>query len=245
MDQTKGSLPLSAFYVLTLGTLLLLVIWGSRAVKVISENLPVRDRLCVVIDPGHGGIDGGATSCTGVPESSLNLEIATVLKDLMNFLGCETKMVRTGDYSIHTEGSTIAQQKVSDLKERVKIANSNPDGIYVSIHQNYFADSKYYGPQIFYAATEGSCELAKALNTNLAPESNRRAKEAQGIYLMEQVKCTAILVECGFLSNPKEEALLRSRSYQQKLCAVLTAGILERYNEKEHVRRAPQFYSMM
>ena len=108
MEKLKGPVPLSAFYVLTLGTLLLLVIWGSRAVSVISENMPISRSCCYVIDPGHGGIDGGATSCTGILESKFNLDISLKLNDLLHFLGYETMLIRNGDYSVYTEGSTIA-----------------------------------------------------------------------------------------------------------------------------------------
>lgn len=238
MEKLKGPVPLSAFYVLTLGTLLLLVIWGSRAVSVISENMPVSRSCCYVIDPGHGGIDGGATSCTGILESKFNLDISLKLNDLLHFLGYETKMIRSGDYSVYTEGSTIAAQKVSDLKERLRIANSTENAVYVSIHQNYFSDSRYYGPQIFCADTPGSAELARLLQANLnamlAPESNRQSKLGQGIYLLERIKCTGILIECGFISNPKDEALLRNPDYQNKLCGIIAFCLIDSSSKTEH-----------
>ena len=225
----KGKLPLSALYCLTIGGLLLAVIWGSRAITVISENMPVERQHCIIIDAGHGGEDGGATSCTGKLESSFNLEISLRLNDLLHLLGYDTAMIRTSDVSIYTKGETIAQKKVSDLKERVRIANETENALLVSIHQNTYPESRYSGAQVFYSDTAGSQQLAKELQSGFAATvnqgSNRKSKKANGIYLMEHISCTGILVECGFLSNPEEEARLRSMEYQKKICCVIASSV--------------------
>lgn len=225
----KGKLPLSALYCLTIGGLLLAVIWGSRAITVISENMPVERQHCIIIDAGHGGEDGGATSCTGKLESSFNLEISLRLNDLLHLLGYDTAMIRTSDVSIYTKGETIAQKKVSDLKERVRIANETENALLLSIHQNTYPESRYSGAQVFYANTAGSQQLAKelqrAFTATVNQGSNRKSKKADGIYLMEHISCTGILIECGFLSNPKEEARLRSAEYQKKLCCVIASSV--------------------
>lgn len=212
-------------YLVILGCFIFAGIGGSRAITTISESAPLTDRKCVIIDPGHGGKDGGATSCTGILESTINLEIALRLNDLMHFLGVETMMIRTGDYSIHTSGETIASQKVSDLKERVRIVNETADAILVSIHQNHYSDSRYSGAQVFYAPNGISADLAGQLQTafvkHLNPGSNRKSKKADGIYLMQKVTNPAVLVECGFLSNYEEEAKLRSEKYQKQVAAVI------------------------
>lgn len=205
----------------------------DNAVTAMSETAVLTDRRCIIIDAGHGGVDGGATSCTGVLESHINLEIAKKLNDLLIFLGYQTKMVRTEDVSIHTQdANTIAAKKVSDLKQRVRLTEETPSAILVSIHQNYFTQSQYCGTQVFYAGTEGSKPLAESLQSSVAamlqPSNRRVCKQASGVYLMEHVNCPAILVECGFLSNPQEEALLRETDYQQKLCAVM-ATCLSKY----------------
>lgn len=206
------------------GTLL-----GSRTVTVMSEHAPLEDRLCIVLDAGHGLPDGGAVSCTGVAESGINLDITRRLEDLLHLLGYETRMLRTTEDSIYTEGETIAQKKVSDLKQRVKLTNESGNAILLSIHQNHYSDSRYSGAQMFYAGTAGSEDLAKALQssfvTYLNPGSSRQAKRSESIYLMEHVQCTAVLVECGFLSNPQEEAKLRDADYQKKICCVIAAGL--------------------
>jgi N-acetylmuramoyl-L-alanine amidase len=225
----KGKLPLSALYCLTIGGLLLAVIWGSRAITVISENMPVERQHCIIIDAGHGGEDGGATSCTGKLESSFNLEISLRLNDLLHLLGYDTAMIRTSDVSIYTKGETIAQKKVSDLKERVRIANETENALLLSIHQNTYPESRYSGAQVFYADTAGSQQLAKELQSGFAATvnqgSNRKSKKADGIYLMEHISCTGILVECGFLSNPEEEARLRSMEYQKEICCVIASSV--------------------
>ena len=208
---------------------ILVIYAGNRAITVISEGLPIKREHCIIIDAGHGGVDGGATSCTGKPESGLNLEIALRLNDLFHFLGYETKMIRTTDISIHTRGETIAQKKVSDLKERVRICNETENGILLSIHQNNFTDNRYSGAQVFYASREESKTLAEQMQANfrqtLNPGSNRQIKQGSGIYLMEHIDCTAVLIECGFLSNPEEEAKLRSDAYQKSLCALIAATV--------------------
>lgn len=205
--------------------------WGSRAVSVISETLPFERKHCVVIDPGHGGEDGGATSCTGRLESEYNLAISRRLDDLLHLLGYQTRMIRTSDVSIYTTGDTIAQKKVSDLKERVRIVNEISNALLVSIHQNQFSDSRYSGAQVFYAKTEGSKELGQQLQKKLVealnPGSNRKSKPISGVYLMERIKRTGILVECGFLSNPREESRLRDSEYQKKLCCVIAAAVCQ------------------
>lgn len=201
----------------------------SRTVTVMSEQVQLENRHCIIIDAGHGGVDGGATSCTGVLESGINLDIALKLNDLMHLMGYETKMVRTTDISIHTKGNSIASKKASDLKERVKLVNETEHGILISIHQNFFQESKYAGAQVFYGQTEDSKTLAKVLQNNFAktinPNSRRTEKKASGVYLMENIQCDGILVECGFLSNPEEEVKLRDPAYQKQICCVIGASV--------------------
>lgn len=222
----KNLLPV---YAIVLIGCLLLAHWGSNAVTVMVENASIQDRACVVIDAGHGGIDGGATSCTGILESQLNLEIALRLDDLLHFVGHDTRMVRTTDTSIYTEGSTIAAQKVSDLKERVKLVNETDNSLLVSIHQNTFQDDRYSGAQVFYARDPESQTLAKNLQAAmiqyLNPGSKRQCKPSDGIYLMQNIEKPGILIECGFLTNPEEEGKLRSKEYQLKLCCVIASVV--------------------
>lgn len=223
-----GMLP---FYLLAMIVFIGIAAYGSESVTTAIQTGPVDRDHIIVVDAGHGGIDGGATSCTGVLESTVNLQIALRLNDLLHFLGYETVMIRSTDTSIYTEGSTIAAQKVSDLKERVRICNETENAILISIHQNTFSDSRYGGAQVFYADTEGSRELAEKLQTGFCttinPGSNRKCKKANTVYLLENIHCTGVLIECGFLSNPEEEAKLREKDYQKKLCCVISSSIIE------------------
>ncbi len=227
----RKKLVLKLAYTATILLTLTLTTLGSRAVTAISQSLPLNREHCLIIDPGHGGVDGGATSCTGKLESAFNLEIGLRLRDLLTFMGYQTKMIRTEDISIYKTGETIAGKKMSDLKERVRICAETDGAILLSIHQNTFPDSRYSGAQIFYAATEGSEELAKQLQRNFAatlnPGSKRDTKRAEGVYLMEHISCPGVLIECGFLSNPEEEAKLRSAEYQKALCCVIAATAAE------------------
>lgn len=215
-----GLLP---YYLLTVIFLICISVWGSRAVTVSVQSNAVSRSHTIVIDPGHGGIDGGATSCTGVLESQINLQIGLRLRDLLHFLGYQTVMTRQTDTSIHTQGETIAAQKVSDLKNRVKLVNETPNAIYLGIHQNIFADSRYHGAQVFYRNEEESEDLARMLQQNLCP--NRQSKPGEGIYLLQNIQAPGVLVECGFLSNPAEEEKLRDAGYQKWLCAVIAESL--------------------
>lgn len=220
---------LIVMYILVLLGFVMVSITGDSAITALADEEPMRSRHCIVIDAGHGGVDGGAISCTGVLESQLNLEIALRLQDMSHLLGYETCMIRQTDTSVHTKGQTIAQKKVSDLKQRVRVINDTENAILLSIHQNHFPDERYSGAQVFYNKNEESSLLAKKLQDNFAstvnPGSNRKIKQAKGIYLMEHIHCTGVLIECGFLSNYQEEAKLRSQEYQKQLCCVIMATV--------------------
>ncbi len=221
-----GFLP---YYLLVAMIFVAIAAGTSGAVTTAVQRGAVEREHIIIIDPGHGGVDGGATSCTGVLESQLNLEISLKLNDLFRLLGHKTQMIRTTDISVYTKGETIAAKKASDLRERVRIVNETEDAVLVSIHQNTFSDSRYGGAQVFYSQAGSSQSLAQALQNalikNLNPTSNRKAKKAQGVYLMEHIERPGVLVECGFLSNPQEEALLRDPDYQKQLCAVIAAAV--------------------
>ena len=226
----KQHQSLIIMYLIVLSLLIFAAVIGSKTVTVLSEAAPITNRRCIVIDAGHGGVDGGATSCTGVLESNINLQISLRLNDLCRLLGMDTYMIRTTDCSVYTSGETIAAKKASDLKERVRIINSLNNPVLISIHQNYFSDDRYSGAQVFYANNTCSKQLAEMLQSELVktlnPGSNRMVKKADGIYLMQHIDCSGVLVECGFLSNPEEEAKLRDESYQKRLCSVIAATIL-------------------
>lgn len=216
-------------YGLVIGLFAAAAYWGSEAVSALAQKIPLERHHTIVIDAGHGGIDGGATSCTGKLESMFNLEIALKLNDLLHLLGYDTVMIRTTDRSVYTQGETIAAQKASDLKERVRIVKETENAVLVSIHQNTFSDSRYSGAQVFYGPEGESQALAGALQTafcgSINSGSNRKCKKADGVYLMQHIDCTGVLVECGFLSNSEEEAKLRDVDYQRNICCVIASTL--------------------
>lgn len=215
------------YYFYAIALVLILSFGISRTASEVSSIQEQQIRPVVVIDPGHGGMDGGTTSCTGVSESKINLEISLRLNDLLGLLGYDTVMTRTEDVSLNTQGDTVRAQKQSDLKNRVLAVNDLENAILLSIHQNHFPQSQYSGPQVFYAPDSQSQALAEQmqskLNSSVAPNSSRTCKKADGVYLMEHIDTTGVLVECGFLSNPTEEAKLQQAEYQKKLCSVIAA----------------------
>ena len=211
-----------------------LAMGASQAATAMAENIPVDRTLTIVIDPGHGGEDGGALSCTGMKESQINLQISLRLDALLHLMGYRTHMIRTSDISVYTQGSTLAQKKVSDLKERVRVVNSLQDVILISIHQNTFPSEKYSGAQVFYNDASGAKELAACLQRSFLetvnPGSRRECKPADHVYLLRQVKCPAVLIECGFLSNYREEGMLRSAQYQKALGCVIVSSLCSHLN---------------
>lgn len=205
---------------------------GSRAfgaVRVYRDALAM-PQTTVVLDAGHGGSDGGAVSCTGARECEINLAITQRLDDLLHLLGCQTLQLRQGDTDLASaDAASISEKKVTDLKNRVARINQQADGVLVSIHQNQFSQSQYRGAQVFYAPNTESRAFAALMQQNLRagldPANKRECKPGSGIFLLEKIECPGILVECGFLSNPEEEALLRSKDYQKRLAAVLAGSI--------------------
>lgn len=194
--------------------------------------------VTVILDAGHGGEDGGASTADGVLESGINLEIALRLRDLLAFAGVDTQMIRDTDTAVYSgDCRTISQKKVSDLKNRASMVNAVENGLLVSIHQNYFEQTKYCGAQVFFAKTDGSKALAERiqqfLRENVDAANHRQCKPSQSVYLMEHIECTGVLIECGFLSNYEEAKRLQTDVYQKKLSAAICGAITEYLSERE------------
>ena len=207
--------------------------WLGRDRVVAAIAPPTAEEGCILIlDAGHGGEDGGASSASGSRESGINLNIVLKTEALMAFLGVRTELTRSEDQSIHSEGaSTIHEKKVSDLKNRVEFVNSISDAMLISVHQNYFTDSRYSGAQVFYAKGDVSRQWGdgtqEVLRQVLDPTNDRAAKVMpDNIYLFSHISCPAILVECGFLSNGEEASLLLTDTYQRKISLALAGAYL-------------------
>lgn len=190
----------------------------------------------IIIDAGHGGIDGGAVGVNGEIEKDINLSIALMLNDMLKIHGFNVVMTRVDDVSLNDEGITkTAEIKTSDIKNRMKIIEEYPNSPVILIHQNHFSEEKYSGAQMFYGhLNEDSHNLALnlqgAIRSYLQPNNTREIKEStSSVYLLHNATNPIVLAECGFLSNYNEASLLASDEYQSKMAFALFAGIVNYY----------------
>jgi len=187
----------------------------------------------LILDAGHGGEDGGAVSVTGVPESGINLSIAFKLDALCGLYGISPVLLRTEDISLHDDSATtIHEKKSSDLHNRADQVENTENATLISIHQNKFTNSSAHGAQVFYSNPDLSLALAQltqeALRVTLDESNTRIATQIPNtVYLMNHISCRAILVECGFLSNPAEDKLLQSGEYQTKIATAILSAWLQ------------------
>lgn len=197
------------------------------------------ERPVLVIDAGHGGEDGGAVSLSGVFESEINLDIAQKMAALSGLTGIEFIMTRDSDDIKYPEGlNTTSKRKKYDQKKRVELINATRNAVLISVHQNCYPHKSPHGPQAFYSKAESSDSLAAltqdAMNMVLYPENRRIAMPvANNIYLFKNVKCPAVLVECGFISNPEESKLLDTDTYRLKVATVLISAYLKYLDTNE------------
>lgn len=205
----------------------------SAADKLGAENAAseIETGRTVIIDPGHGGMDGGAVGITGSVEKDINFSVALRLSDLLKLCGIDHIMTRNDDTMLELEG-TSGSAKGRDIKSRVLIANENPDALFISIHTNSYPIEKYSGFQVFYSKNDPESKiLAEAVQGScrsyLQTDNEREIKpSSSAIYLLHHAQSPAILVECGFISNTAEEAKLRDTAYQTSVAATICAGIM-------------------
>ena len=192
----------------------------------------------IVIDAGHGGEDSGAVD-NGIFEKDINLSIAKKLRDMLEISRYKVTMTREDDVSIYdSTAESTREKKVSDLKNRVGIINGKKNNILVSIHQNKFEQSQYFGTQMFYSKNNPKSavlaeEMRKSVTGMLQPENKRELKSADSsIYILNKADVPAVIVECGFLSNAEEAKKLSDNDYQQKMAFSIYSGILGYINKK-------------
>lgn len=231
--KARNKIVLSAILVLILGS----VSFGSVAVsKMMAVNASSSQTIntTVIIDAGHGGPDGGTSADDGTLEKNINLQIALKLENILKSMGINTVMTRTEDISIHDESAnTIRKKKISDLNNRLSIINNTDDSVFVSVHQNHFSESIYYGTQIFYSKNNPeSSVLANSIRQSvisvLQKDNTREIKQSgTDIFLLHHAETPAVMVECGFLSNAEETAKLKDENYQRKLAFMIAIGICD------------------
>ncbi len=185
----------------------------------------------IVIDPGHGGYDPGKVGVNNTLEKDINMAIALILRDILQENNYDVVMTRSDDTDLSTPG--CANKKTDDLNNRIKIINESDPSLVVSIHQNSFQDPNVSGAQVFYYGEntkEAAETLQKELIAGLDTNNHRMAKTNTSYYLLKNTPFPVVIVECGFLSNPSEEELLNSATYQQKTAEAIYKGIDEYLN---------------
>ena len=197
------------------------------------ESIPVgtddEDRWTVIIDAGHGGRDGGASAADGTLEKHLNLAVAKKLEHLLRLADIRVVMTRSEDIELASPDSD--HKKRDDLNARLAMTEQYENAILVSIHMNTFPVAKYSGLQVYYSKNHAkSLTLAEQIqkdSLSLKADNDRTVKASgDSIFLLSHAKIPAVLVECGFLSNPEETALLKTEAYQQKLAMSLYTSIM-------------------
>lgn len=186
-----------------------------------------RDKKTIVIDVGHGGNDPGKVSADGTQEKEINLEISRYLKDYLIAQDYTVFLTRETDCGLYEENAS--NKKTSDLRNRIRFFQEKNASIVVSIHQNSYPDSLQHGAQTFYFSTSQSGkELAEAIQDSLLDmddTNTRTAKSSDSYYLLKNTSIPAVIVECGFLSNPEETARLKDSNYQKKLAYAISLGV--------------------
>lgn len=199
--------------------------------KVDANDLtfPLLNKI-IYIDPGHGGKDVG-TSSRNIYEKDLNLQISLKLKERLEYLGATVFLTRNGDYDLSKPNALY--RKKSDFDNRIILINNSNADLYLSIHQNYYQESKYYGPQVFYTTKNEENEiLAKKIQDNLnkLASTNRKIKKVPKTYMYDKLNPKGVLIECGFLSNNNELNNLKNEKYQISLADSISSAIISFYN---------------
>ncbi|MCL2798111.1 MAG: N-acetylmuramoyl-L-alanine amidase [Firmicutes bacterium] len=180
----------------------------------------------VVIDAGHGGMDGGVSGkTTGIKESDVNLAVAKSLRHFLENRGYRVVMTRSNSDGLY--GLSKSNRKIKDMEARRKIIEDASPDLVISIHQNAFPSPTVQGAQVFYApSSETGAAYAKTMQSVLNNTLGHKRVEKPGDYFILQCsECPSLLVECGFLSNPEEEKLLISANYQEKTAYAVFSGI--------------------
>ena len=227
----------AAFVVLTFIACIGVICYAAAQIDnvvTVESSTVEQDAPVIILDAGHGGIDGGCSTADGKTEKGINLNILLSVRDMSRLFGYDVEVTRDRDMSIHDKGVTgIRNQKISDMENRLDIFNKYPNAVCVSIHQNTFSDPVYHGAQMFYSDTNPESEdlayiMQQKFVANLQPDNQREIKLCgDELYLCYYCNNPTVMIECGFLSNPEEAAKLTDRNYQQKVAFTIFSGINE------------------
>ena len=204
-----------------------LIVISRNLGRYVSSGKVKRAENTIVVDVGHGGADPGKVGINDAKEKDINLEIAKKVKKLLEKKGVKVVMTREEDTMLSKDSK--ANQKVQDMKERVKLINKVAPEFAVSIHQNSYHEESIHGAQVFYYkhSAEGE-QLAAIMQKALLAvdkENRRQAKADDTYYLLKRTEVPTIIIECGFLSNQEEAEKLITDEYQQQIAEAIVKGI--------------------
>ena len=221
-------------------TVALFALWLGRY-QGCSNKLPTSlnsesDVITFVIDAGHGGEDGGAFASDGTAEKELNLEMAKSVALLLELNGNNVRMTRTDDTLLYDHYGDLenykGKKKIYDLKNRVRITEEYKNPVYIGIHMNSFSSTKYKGMQVYYSKNnQSSASRAEVVQENTSKymqEWNKRTvkRADSSIYILDNLECPAVLIECGFLSNGEDLTLLKDSAYRRDMASVIFASAI-------------------
>ena len=230
MKINKKSLKLTLSMI---GCVVLLAVCARITERALPTAAEAAERPVIVLDAGHGGLDSGAVGVNGTLEKDVNLSIVRILRDMLELSGFDVVLTRSEDISIYDAGvEGIRNQKLSDMDNRLEIVQSYPDSIFLCIHQNNYTDPQYFGGQMFYNNNNpNNRTLAQIMQNKFAelqPGNDREIKlSGDELFLLKSNQNPSLMIECGFLSNPDEEARLSTWEYQQQVAFTIFGGVME------------------
>ena len=213
--------------------LLVAMVVLSRQAAVYTLSVQPDKETTVVIDVGHGGCDPGKVGVGGILEKDINLAVALKLETLLKQTDMHVVLTRKTDCGLYDEYAT--NKKAQDMRRRIEVMAKEKADLVVSIHQNSFQDSAVYGPQCFYYANskegqQAAAILQNTLNQGLCIDAPRQEKANDSYYILKKSAMPTVIVECGFLSNPKDAEKLVDDAYQEKLAFQIYMGIQRYFN---------------
>ncbi len=234
MDMGSFTRSYIVIFIIIFGVI---AITAERSVK--TNATPLSQKPVIIIDAGHGGEDGGTQAADGTLEKNINLSIALKIEKILTRYGFDTVMIRNTDKMIYDDSVTgVRNKKSSDLHNRMDIMKKYPGSVFLSIHQNHFSESKYNGAQVFYCKNQpGSAELAdsiqKRIVSDLQNDNTRQITPCNSsVYLIYNAATTAVMVECGFLSNKAEAQKLSDNTYQYEMALAISKGLMNYLQQK-------------
>lgn len=202
----------------------------AERTELLAVVAPAEQKSVVVLDAGHGGMDSGKVAVNNILEKDINLKIVYFLKAALEEQGITVVLTREDEEGLYQENDS--NKKLADMRKRCEIIEKSGCILAVSIHQNSYHEAGVSGPQVFYYVTsEKGRQIAETLQTclveELKPAKARTAKSNDNYYLLKNVSCPIVIVECGFLSNWEEAELLCTETYQKRVADTIAKGITE------------------